>query len=238
MTALSPRDAAAFEAFQQAGRFYVPTAVSVSEYDTEHGVRDALAVVLQQISARVEHLDGSDFKTVAFKAVFTDEPLASDPAVYPAAYLEPISSSELDAMQFVPARDADGDDIVTDEWALWKLGEDTGEANVKIFTTTEVEAHAMAQAVRETIAGNIDRNVGAQLPMPVRYLPAPFRDAFPAASTPSCHLTLNDSRGRPVAGAEGGVWTVDIEFAWRATRFTARPRIADFRPFVTVAPEP
>lgn len=234
----SDRDLEAFAAFAEARKFVVPSAVSVAEHDTEYGVLTSLAHVLRQVSARVEHLDGSEHRELSFKAVFTDEPLASDPAKYPAAYLEPILSTELDSMSFVPVRDACGDDIVTDEWALWKLGEDKGEANVKIFTTTEVEARAMAQAVRETLAGDIDRAVGAWLPMPVRYLPEPFREAFPPASMPACHLTLNDSRGRPTPGAESGVWTVDIEFAWRATRFTARSRLPDFRPFVTVTTEP
>lgn len=239
---ISARDQAAFEAFATAGKFHVATSLPVAEHDTEHGVFLALAHVLRQVSARVEHADDGDtFKTLSFAVVHDDEPLQSDTPRYPAAYLESLTAAELDAMILGPVtEEEDGErvDVVTDEWALWKLGEDSGEANVKIWATTEVETRAMAHAVRETLAGDIDTFVSMILPMPERYLPPPFRGRFAPEQTPSCAITLRDSRGRPTPGAEAGVWSVDIEFGWRATRFTARPRIADFRPFLTVSTEP
>lgn len=236
------RDLAAWNAFGAAGKFHVPTVESVPELDVEQAVFEALAILLRTVRGRVEHKgDDQAFDERALVRVYTEMPIASDTAAYPAAYIESTSSADLDASVEKPVERMgfDGiEDVITDEWALWRRGTDTGEANVKIFTNSEPEATALATAVREAIAGDLDRWRGAVLPLSVRYLPPPFRDAFEPAQTPSTHIVPADSRGRPALDSESGVWTVDVEFTWTATRFAARPRLADFRPFVTVTTEP
>lgn len=237
---LDPREQAAWEDFARRGRFHVPSVVDVPEVSTEKAVFESLAVLLRQIGGRVEHVDDpSQADAKAFVRVLVDVPTADDGAQYPAALIDAVSSSDLDSLVDQPVRDGD-EDVVTDTHALWCRGEDVGDATVKIFATSEPEAVALATAVREAIGGNLDTWSGAGLPMPLRSIPPPFRDHehWTACRWPTAALTPDDSRSPPVVDPESGVWVVDVDFTWRATRYVARPRIADFRPFVTVTTEP
>ena len=233
---LDPRDKAAWDAFAVAGKFHVPTVDDVPEITTERAVFEAVAVLLEQIRARVEHVDDSATASAkAFTRVLVDVPTGDTPAAYPTAYLDSVSVSDLDTVVDRPVIE-DGEDVVTDTYALWRRGEDTGDASVKVFATTEPESTALATAVREALSGNLDTWSSAILPMPVRSLPPPFRDHFPPERMPSARVTPADSRSAPTVDPESGVWSVDVDFSWAATRYVARPRIADFRPFVTLEP--
>lgn len=231
---LDPRDQAAWDAFAAAGKFHVPTVDSVPEITSERGVFESLAVLLGQIKARVEHVgDSSSASGKAFARVLVNVPTGDTPAVYPTAYLDSVAVTDLDSLIDMPVVE-DGEDVVTDEHALWRRGEDTGDGSVKIFATSEPESTALATAVREALSGDLNTWSSAILPMPVRSLPPPFRDHFQACRWPSARVTPADSRSAPTVDAESGVWSVDVDFTWAATRYVARPRTADFRPFTTV----
>lgn len=235
---LDPRDQAAWDAFAAAGRFHVPTVEDVPEISTERAVFESLAVLLGKIQGRVEHKgDSTRADAKAFASVLVDVPTADQAPKYPACFVDSISCQDLASLVDRPVVE-DGCDVLTDEHALWRRGEDAGSGSVKIFTNSEPEATALANAVREALAGNLDTYASASLPMPVRHLPPPFRDHFTPARWPSAHVSPDDSRSPPALDTESGVWQVDVDFSWRATRYVARPRIADFRPFVTVTSEP
>lgn len=231
---LDPRDQAAWEAFAEAGKFHVPTVDDVPEITTERAVFESVAELLSRIQGRVEYKgDASRADAKAFCSVLVDIPTSDQGAQYPAAYLDSVSVTDLDTVIDLPVVECD-EDVVTDEHALWRRGEDIGDATVKIFAVSEPEAAALATAVREALAGNLDKWSSAVLPMPVRSFPPPFRDYFCPANWPSVRVTPSDSRSAPTPDPESGVWAVDVDFSWAATRYVARPRIADFRPDVSL----
>lgn len=236
----SPRDLQAFEAFRARGKFVVPRAVVVADLDTEQATFESFAFVLRELEARVEESgDGVSFRATGFKEVAVYVPPSWKPTVYPACYVDGTSVDWLSSWAPRPVSkktgDGDSEDIVTDAWALWRLGEDSGMALVKIWATTEVECRALAQAVAESLAGSLDSWKGATLPLPERALPPPFREAFPVEQTPSVHLSVRESNGRATPDADSNIWTSEVSFAWNATRYTARTRLADFRPYVKIA---
>lgn len=235
---LDPREQEAWDAYTAAGKCHVPTVDDLPEITTERAVFEALAVHLRRIHGRVEYkADASRADAKAFDAVLTNVPTADQGPKYPTAFIDAVASTDLDTLIDLPVTEIeDGEtvDVVTDTHALWRRGEDVGDGTVKIFALSEPEAVALATAVREAMSGSLNTRSSALLPMPVRSYPPPFRDQLTPRCWPSARITPSDSRGAPVPDPESGVWSVDVDFSWSATRYVARPRIADFRPFTTV----
>jgi hypothetical protein len=229
----TPRDLEAQEAADQRGHLVAPKADSVSELEPEVAVLQALAWHLARLEARVE---GS---AEPLRPVYVGHEWAegTKPARYPSLVVLGRFASPRDALLGIPY-ETDGRDVISDDeqWGLWRVGEDVGEAIVHVFAGHKPQRDALAAAVQDALSGNLDTLQSLGLPLPEAFLPPPFVGLFRPADFPRARVTLA-GRAIPVSdaqAAQGGPWRADIPFVWQAPRLAARRRLPDLQSEVRV----
>lgn len=236
--AISTRDQVALDRATTAGWLNVATAAIAPELSPEHAIMTTLARHLERVESGLV----VDDKPLRFADVLDRWPDSWKGARYPRAVLLQATSRERDAVQDTPVRDVDdvtGErvDVISDDdkWALFQSGEDTGEGAVAVFANYHPQAEALAEAVRQSLAGDLSRAFRAWLPLPEAALPAPFR-ARTAVGAVS--ILGGSSRANLAGDMTANVWRVDVRFAWQAPRLVARARIPDLKPQPTTTIEP
>lgn len=223
----SERDRQAQQLATDAGLLPFPTADSVAELEPEKAVQVALSWHLARVEARVE---GSP-EPLKPRYAGSEWAQGTQPAQYPSLVVLGRTTTRRDAILGVPYLDADRRDVVSpdEQWALWRVGEDVGEAMVHIFASHEVQRDALANAVEDALQGNLDSLQALGLPLPEAFLPEPFRALFAPEAFPRARVALA-GQATPVddgLAAAGGVWRADVPFTWQAPRLAARRRIHD-----------
>ena len=207
---------------------------NASELEPEMAVRVALAWHLERIEAYVE---GSP---QPLRPAYVGEEWARGtvPSAYPSLVVLGRTVSQRDMIQGIPY-EIDGQDVISpdDAWALWRVGEDTGEGVVHVLASHSPQRDALANAVEDALSGDLDRLQSIGLPLPEAALPRPLQGVLPPARLPLARVALS---GAPVpvddgVAAAGGVWRADVTFRWQAPRLVARRRIPDLRAEVAVS---
>ena len=233
---ISDRDQAALSLAYSSGRAMVSTPEWTSDLEPQEAVFTTVARHLANISAGVADLSGTDAAPkastkIAFRNVLPRWPDAWSPALYPLAALSEKFTTPWDAIGGYPVRRTNehgvAEDIVTDEWALWELGEDVGEAVISIFASHNSHATALERAVVESLFADLDQHMAAVLPLPELYLPPPFVGVLPVEEFPKVRVSLAKGGSGETSERKDNAWRVDVAFRWQAKRLTARPRVPD-----------
>jgi hypothetical protein len=231
-------DERAFEFWTSRGALTVPTADGGTDLSPEEAVFSALARHLSRIEARVESGRGDRHTALRFVDVNPRWKDAWRAAAYPSAAISSRSVNEWAAEvgRPMPHPARTGEDLFSadGEWALWDVGEDDGEGVVVIAASYEPHAKALAEAVRDALFGDLDRQQGITLPLPEAFLPAPFRGLLLAEQLPVARVAFRGHEGTSEQDGESGVWRADIRFHWQAPRVAARKRIPDLIPKTSV----
>lgn len=238
----TPTELATMNAATSAGLMNVPAVTTVPELDARAAVFRALAWHLARVHARLE---GPSAPTdLSFKSVEDRWPESWRAADYPRATIMPVTTKVDDVLVYEPAHEFDVGlgkevDVVNDTHALWLRGEDVGEGTIIIVANREIEANALARAVRAALNGDLDRIVTLGLPLPEAYLPPPFAGRFPVYA--NVKAASGGTALERAAQSESNAWRVDVHFKWQACTYESRPRLLpDFDPqiVVTVTPSP
>lgn len=191
----------------------------VSELEPAQATFEALAAFLRRARASVEVGE-----KLQFSSVHTQSPNAWEPQDLPAAVIDDEQTSEWDAYQGTPYEEG-GESVVSKDkrWALWKVGEDVGDARVTVTARTNPEARALAEAVRQSFFSNIDTRQGTVLPLPQAFLPLPVR----GRAVPRCAVWLEKGGGgtNSTEGTSDALFRVVVRFRWRAPRLSVRPAL-------------
>lgn len=195
-----------------------------AEITAERGTMIALQHVIEKLTAIVEAGE-----VVSFQNVLNEEPAAWDPASWPSAALICDMVSEGDALNQIPL-EIDGHEVFSQDldFALWEVGEDYGEAHVAVVAGHAPIANALAEAVRQLFWQNLDSSTILSLPLPLAYVPEPFRFAF-AKSRLKCDIWQSD-KSSDTSGSSGSDkrYQRNIHFRWKAPRIIGRLRRAPF----------
>ena len=195
-----------------------------AEITAERGTFIVLQQTISKLTALVEN--GEE---ITFKQVLNEEPAAWDAGQYPTAAIVADNVSEADAVNGIPFEVNDKEIFSENgEFALWEVGEDYGDAHVAIVAGSSPEANALAECVRQLFWQDIDSSTILSLPLPLSYVPAPFRFAF-AKSRLRCDIWQSD-KSSDTAGSSTSEkrYQRNIHFHWKAPRIIGRPALPRF----------
>jgi hypothetical protein len=228
------RDLDAQRLADERGHLGITPVEGVAELEPEMAVRVALAWHLARTEA---HVEGS---LQPLRPAYVGEEWArgTQPSAYPSLVVLGRTVRQRDTILAVPY-EVDGQDVISldNAWALWRVGEDTGEGVVHVHASHAPQRDALANAVADALSGDLDRLQGIGLPLPEATLPRVFRGLLATARFPRARVALA-SAPIPVddgAAAAGGVWRADVVFTWQAPRLAARRRLPDLAAEVVVS---
>ncbi len=232
MIAPSLRDQAAIDATLAAGRSFVPSIDSGAELEARDAVFLALAWHLSRVVGRIDDLTDTDSKPAppsptSFRTVLTRWPDAWNPALYPMAAIHEKMTTPRHSMGGTPFVNARGEDVVTDAWGLWLLGEDVGDGVISIFAGSDVEAKSLERAVISALFSDLSNRIGFMPSLPERYLPPAFRGLLDPGDFPRCAVWHAKGGTVELDERKSNAWRIDVCFRWQAQRFEARPRLPD-----------